>query len=82
MSAALEWQAFGSSNTAHLVDADTPAPKRSGPRSLCKRYPGRNYHAWFALPAAEISGPLPYELHKCTHCANHPAYMQEPAPQS
>lgn len=66
----LEWQAFGSTGTAHLIDADRPAPKRSGPRSLCKRYPGRNEYPWFTLDASIVTGELPYALSKCPDCAS------------
>lgn len=67
----LQWQVAGASKTAHIIDPEVTAPKKSGARSLCGRYPQRNDFPWFALDVATLgltSPPLPYALRRCGDC--------------
>lgn len=68
----IEWQAHGHSNTAHIIDTtrSTRLSKRSGPRSVCGRYPGRRYEPWWSLAVEEMVGkPLPHGIERCPECA-------------
>lgn len=46
---ATEWQVAGESKVLHVIDTAKTAPRRSGARSACGRYPQRNDFAWFSL---------------------------------
>jgi hypothetical protein len=50
MSAVWEWQIAEGSMKAHVIDSTEGSKSRSGPRSVCGRYPQRNReHPWFTL---------------------------------
>jgi hypothetical protein len=76
----LEWQVAQGSRTLHVIDTDAPAwrnpdgtRRRSGPRSLCGRYPQRNAeYPWWSWPVADWSAirGRPYELRRCQDCAD------------
>jgi len=75
---AREWQAHGTSTTAHLIDTDRPAPKRSGPRALCGRYPGKRVFPWWSLTEDEMAGhPLPHGLSRCADCVSESHVAEE-----
>lgn len=74
-----EWQIANGSRQAHVIDTDKPAwlnpdgsRRRSGPRSLCGRYPQRNAESpWFAL-GVRVDGVLSalrhYRAWVCPEC--------------
>jgi hypothetical protein len=66
----LEWQAFGASSEAHLIDPSAKATKRSGYRAACGRYAGVRFEAWMAINAIEVwAQSLPLGAFRCVHCA-------------
>lgn len=72
----LEWQVAEGSSTLHLVDPGRAAPRRSGRRAMCGRYPqtgGRE--TWFSLRAEEFDLSAStvvgsYNLKVCRDCAD------------
>lgn len=67
----IEWQAHGNIPTVHLIDTDRKWAKRSGPRSLCGRYPGRNYSPWWIVNAADAGlerALSSWGLQRCAGC--------------
>lgn len=67
-----EWQIWGASNVAHLIDATRTASKRSGVKARCGRYTGKGVLSpFFALHETEagvLSAVRSYNATPCEEC--------------
>lgn len=71
MSGPMVWRIAHNAHIAHAYDASRPSPPRSGPRSICARYPMRLREWWFELDVHEqgaIQAMRHYYVDACFSC--------------
>jgi hypothetical protein len=64
----LEWQMFGNSDIAHIVDTTRKETRRSGWRAQCRRYAGGLFEAFLTVSVDEPTARSVLASYRATLC--------------